>query len=95
MLKADSTRVLAGRQRMDQPPYCLDRNRQEAVPSSLQQVCAHCGWSLLGLEEPDRRRWARHGSTRWLWEREHASAAIRYVVDPQGEAMAVFQAAEA
>jgi len=44
-----------------------------------------------GLDSPDRRRWTRHGSTRWLWEPQHISAAIQYVVAEQGEAMAVFQ----
>src|ERR1700677_4211888 len=24
-----------------------------------------------GLDEPTRKRWARHGSTRWLWEPEN------------------------
>ena len=32
-------------------------------------------------EEPDRRRWARHGSTRWLWKDEDVREAIRYVVE--------------
>ncbi len=49
----------------------------------------------LGLDEPARKRWARHGSTRWLWEREQVSAAIRYVVDEQGDPMAVFERKEA
>jgi hypothetical protein len=48
----------------------------------------------VGLDEPARKRWARHGSTRWLWKPEHISAAICYVVDEQGEAMAVFEAVE-
>jgi REP element-mobilizing transposase RayT len=39
-----------------------------------------------------RKRWARHGSTRWLWNRDDVGAAIRYVLDEQGEPMAVFQA---
>lgn len=47
-----------------------------------------------GLDEPARKRWTRHGSTRWLWKPEHVSAAIRYVVDEQGEAMAVFERIE-
>ncbi len=46
----------------------------------------------LGFDEPDRKRWARHGSTRWLWNRESVLAAIRYVVDKQGEKMAVYEA---
>lgn len=46
----------------------------------------------MGLDEPRRKRWARHGSTRWLWNPENVSDAIRYVVDEQGEPMAVFEA---
>lgn len=46
--------------------------------------------SRMGLDGPHRRRWSRHGSTRWLWRREHVSAAVRYVVDEQGEAMSMF-----
>jgi REP element-mobilizing transposase RayT len=46
--------------------------------------------SESSAEEPDRKRWVRHGSTRWLWNREDVAAAIRYVVEEQGEAMAVW-----
>jgi REP element-mobilizing transposase RayT len=48
----------------------------------------------LGLDDPARKRWARHGSTRWLWKPDSISAAIRYVVDQQGDSMAVFEAIE-
>ena len=44
----------------------------------------------LDRDEPSRRRWARHGSTRWLWKDQDVREAIRYVVDEQGEPMAVF-----
>jgi REP element-mobilizing transposase RayT len=47
-----------------------------------------------GLDEPARKRWARHGSTHWLWKQENVAAAVRYVVDGQGEPMAVFEASE-
>jgi REP element-mobilizing transposase RayT len=43
-------------------------------------------------DRPDRRRWARHGSTRYLWNSQMISAAIRYVVCEQGEPMALFEA---
>ena len=43
------------------------------------------------LDSPDRRRWARHGSTRYLWTSTAVSAAIQYVVREQGESMAVFE----
>ncbi len=42
------------------------------------------------LDRPDRRRWARHGSTRPLWIEEAVTAAVHYVVCEQGEAMAVW-----
>jgi REP element-mobilizing transposase RayT len=44
----------------------------------------------LGIDAPDRKRWTRHGSTRWLNKREEVSGAIRYVAEKQGEPMAVF-----
>ncbi len=44
-----------------------------------------------GFDPPDRRRWARHGSTRYLWTAERVEAAIQYVVQEQGEPMAVFE----
>ena len=34
----------------------------------------------MRLDEPKRKQWARHGSTGWLWEPQHVSVAIRYVV---------------
>lgn len=46
----------------------------------------------LGADGPDRRRWARHGSTRWLWKDEDVREAIRNVAEDQGEPMALFVA---
>jgi REP element-mobilizing transposase RayT len=48
----------------------------------------------MRLDEPSRKRWARHGSTRWLWKPQHVSAAIQYVVAEQGDAMSVFESHE-
>jgi REP element-mobilizing transposase RayT len=45
----------------------------------------------LKLDESDRKRWAHHGSTRWLWKRESVVAAIQYVVREQSEPMSVFE----
>ena len=44
-----------------------------------------------GNEATDRKRWSRHGSTRYLWKPVDVEAAIRYVVHEQGEPMAVFE----
>ena len=49
----------------------------------------------MRLDAPRRNRWARHGSTRWLWLPKHISAAIEYVVREQGEAMSVYESEEA
>jgi len=48
----------------------------------------------MRLDEANRKRWARHGSTRWLWKPQHVSAAIQYVVAEQGDAMSVFESHE-
>jgi REP element-mobilizing transposase RayT len=48
----------------------------------------------MRLDAPDRKRWARHGSTRWLWKPQHVSAAIQNVVGEQGDAMSVFESHE-
>jgi hypothetical protein len=47
----------------------------------------------LGIDgQGERRRWARHGSTRYIWTKEQLSAAIRYVVSGQGEPLSVYEA---
>jgi hypothetical protein len=46
--------------------------------------------NTAGFDTSDRRRWARHGSTRYLFTPEEITAAVRYVVRDQGEAMALF-----
>ena len=46
----------------------------------------------LGYDAPDRKRWARHGSTRWLFKDQDVKDAIRYVVEEQGQPTALFLA---
>ena len=48
----------------------------------------------LTSDGPERKRWARHGSTRWLWKDEDVRHALQYVIDEQGEPMALFVAEE-
>jgi REP element-mobilizing transposase RayT len=40
--------------------------------------------------ERDRRRWTRHGSTRYLWTEEAIAEKVHYVLHGQGEPMARF-----
>jgi len=65
-------------------------DRPERIMNDLKSYASRYLNQLL-LDGTARKRWARHGSTRWLWKPENVSAAIRYVVDEQGEPMAVFQ----
>jgi hypothetical protein len=48
----------------------------------------------MSLDEPNRKRWARHGGTRWLSKPQHVSAAMQYVITGQGEPMSVFESHE-
>jgi REP element-mobilizing transposase RayT len=63
----------------------------ERIMHDLKSYASRC-LNQIELDQPGRKRWARHGSTRWLWESENVSAAILYVVGEQGERMAVFEA---
>jgi REP element-mobilizing transposase RayT len=65
----------------------------EKVMSSFKSYSSRA-LTKAGLETTDRRRWTRHGSTRYLWNDEELRAAIRYVVQEQGEPMALYAAAE-
>lgn len=46
----------------------------------------------LAFDDPARKRWARHGSTRRLWDRQSVLRALAYVMDEQGEPMSAFEA---
>jgi REP element-mobilizing transposase RayT len=44
------------------------------------------------LGEPnDIERWTRHGSTKYLWKAESVDAAVKYVVEEQGQPLEVLQ----
>jgi REP element-mobilizing transposase RayT len=87
-------RLLAAHVRTNHVHLVVDgEDRPERIMNAVKSYASRC-LNRLGWDEPARKRWARHGSTRWLWKAEDVSAAIRYVVDEQGEPMAVFEATE-
>lgn len=45
-----------------------------------------------GCDAPGRKRWTRHGSTRYLFYADELLAVMRYVVERQGRPMVVFSA---
>jgi len=56
----------------------------EKVMNDFKSYATRC-LNRLGRDSPDRRRWARHGSTRCLWKDQDVRQAIKYVVEEQGE----------
>ena len=67
----------------------------EATPEAALNVFkAYASRALnhVSAAERGRLRWARHGSTRYLWTRDQIDAAVRYVLEKQGDPMAVWQA---
>jgi REP element-mobilizing transposase RayT len=65
--------------------------RPEMIMSTFKKYVSRA-LNNLGIDEPDTKRRARHGSTRWLFKDENVEEAIRYVVSGQGEPMEVYQA---
>jgi REP element-mobilizing transposase RayT len=66
------------------------------APESVLRMCkSHASKCLnqAGFDERDRKRWAEHGSTRYLWNEASMSAAIEYTLYQQGVPMATFAAA--
>ena len=47
-----------------------------------------------GYDHPNRRRWARHGSTRHLFQLDQVQEKITYTLDEQGPRMAVYECKE-
>ena len=65
----------------------------DAKPEAVLHDFKAYATRALNQVEPHRtKRWARHGSTRYLWTEEGVRQAIRYVLHGQGEPMAVFPA---
>ena len=64
--------------------------RPERIMNDVKAYASRC-LNRRTWDEPGRKRWARHGSTRWLWDTESVAAAVRYVVDGQGDPMALFE----
>jgi REP element-mobilizing transposase RayT len=67
--------------------------RPERIMNEFKSYASR-GLNQLTSEKPDRKRWARHGSTRWLWKDEDVRHALQYVIDEQGEPLALFVAGD-
>jgi REP element-mobilizing transposase RayT len=87
-------KLLAGHARTNHVHCVVEADaRPERVMNDLKSFASR-KLNELGFDTTDRKRWARHGSTRWLWNRDDVSAVRRYVVDGQGQPMALYEATE-
>jgi REP element-mobilizing transposase RayT len=82
--------LLAGHVRTNPVHVIVEAEVPPEKVMSVFKAYASRALNRLDGKEPGRRRWARHGSTRWLWRDQDVREAIRYVVEQQGEPMAVF-----
>jgi REP element-mobilizing transposase RayT len=83
-------RLLAAHVRSTHVHVVVEANaRPEKVMNALKSYASRA-LNRMGPDDTGRKRWARHGSTQWLWNRKEVSAAIRYVIEGQGDPMAVF-----
>ena len=64
----------------------------DAVPEKVLLDFKVISSRTLNDLEGKKRRWARHGSTRYLWTKAEIDRAVRYVVCEQGAPMARYEA---
>ena len=82
--------LIAAHVRTNHVHFIIDADaKPERVMNDLKAYASRV-LNQRGFDTPDRKRWARHGSTRWLRDRESIDAAIRYVIEKQGDPMAVY-----
>lgn len=93
---------------MNQPPYEMDPTRREVVLAAWRERCRQQHWNILaahvrtnhvhvvveGEARPERIMNDLKSYASRCLNQEHISAAIRYLVDEQGQPMAVFEMVE-
>ena len=62
----------------------------EQVLNTVKAYASRC-LREAALDLDRKKRWSRHGSTRYLWTEAQVEATIQYVVYEQGLPMAVFE----
>ena len=82
--------LLAAHVRMTHVHFVVEGEVEPEMILNSVEAYASRKLSGMGIDEAGRKRWARHGSTRWLWNDDDVASTVRYVVEEQGEKMAVF-----
>jgi REP element-mobilizing transposase RayT len=84
--------VLSAHVRSNHVHVVIDGDDESELVMTHLKSAASRRLNDLGFDDPTRKRWARHGSTRRLWDRDSVLKAIAYVIDQQGEPMSTFVA---
>ena len=66
----------------------------DASPEFVMNAFKAYASRALNLAYPQQKgriRWTRHGSTRHLWSAEKIDAAVKYVLEKQGDPMACYR----
>ena len=83
--------LLAAHVRTNHVHVMVTANCKPELVMTAMKAYSSRALNQCALDLPDRRRWARHGSTRHLWTGYSVWTAIQYVVREQGPSMAVFE----
>ena len=85
-----SWRLIAAHVRTNHVHAVVEADRRpEAVMHDFKAYASRL-LNACRKEPPETKRWTRHGSTRYLWKDEEVAKAVAYVLEQQGEPMAVF-----
>ena len=74
--------LLAAHVRSNHVPTVVDAEIPPERIMSDFKAYASRRLNRLRLDDLNRKRWARHGSTRWLWKPQHVSAAMHSTSSP-------------
>jgi hypothetical protein len=84
-------RLLAAQVRSNHMHVIVDADVSPELVMNAFKAYASRALDIAYPREKGRIRWARHGSTRHLWSAEGVEAAMRYVLEKQGEPMACYR----
>jgi REP element-mobilizing transposase RayT len=79
--------LLAAHVRPSHVHVVVEADRTPELVMNALKAYASRALNESGMDQQDRRRWARHGSTLYLWTPTEIATAVHYVLRKQGEPM--------
>ena len=84
--------LLAAHVRTNHVHVVVVTDRSPVSVMTQMKAAASAALNSSGIDGPRKRRWARHGSTRYLFTSDDIANAIRYTVDEQGQQLSFYVA---